>query len=550
MSDCFRMPSCRTAARTRPDGVAGQDEPRGKKLARSASTARDILGGNGLLLENHVARHLTDMEVCTPTRAPTTSRRCSWVGTSPASRPSPDPHARRRTRAECHMNQCRARPRRDTAGSWPVHDRGMRRHGHGIRRTSAGSLRRSLLGLSLAVAHLPCRVLDRGRSSRGPQIHRSPGSASTSWVRARRTSAETSRPARTTSSRTIDFREAESGSPIIADAVAWIDCELESITEAGDHYIVLARVRRLDMEACIVAAAVLPRRLRPLRPALVDGGQQRTVVGQLRDVDLVRAEIESLVADLPGTRCNASALVEDEIVVLASAGVLDASRPVRRRAAAVHASVGRVFAAWSDGNRVDDWRCCCSSFSVLQRRCVWSLAIVTSWTRSRRREAAQRVVGDARPTSKRRGELGEPVAQRLGRPIGRPKAWRSFAYSSVRSNATSMAPTAPSAISRRSHWKLAMISLKPSCSLAEQVLVGHEHVVEGDGAVSDACRPSFSIRGRRALALVDDQEADAVVAALLGRLDRGDDEVGAHAVGDEHLRAVDDPAAVDAWRAS
>jgi glutaryl-CoA dehydrogenase len=27
------------------------------------SEARDILGGNGLLLENHVARHLTDMEV-------------------------------------------------------------------------------------------------------------------------------------------------------------------------------------------------------------------------------------------------------------------------------------------------------------------------------------------------------------------------------------------------------------------------------------------------------------------------------------------------------
>lgn len=27
------------------------------------SEARDILGGNGMLLENHVARHLTDMEV-------------------------------------------------------------------------------------------------------------------------------------------------------------------------------------------------------------------------------------------------------------------------------------------------------------------------------------------------------------------------------------------------------------------------------------------------------------------------------------------------------
>lgn len=27
------------------------------------SEARDTMGGNGLLLENHVARHLTDMEV-------------------------------------------------------------------------------------------------------------------------------------------------------------------------------------------------------------------------------------------------------------------------------------------------------------------------------------------------------------------------------------------------------------------------------------------------------------------------------------------------------
>jgi glutaryl-CoA dehydrogenase len=27
------------------------------------SEARDILGGNGLLLENHVARHLTDLEI-------------------------------------------------------------------------------------------------------------------------------------------------------------------------------------------------------------------------------------------------------------------------------------------------------------------------------------------------------------------------------------------------------------------------------------------------------------------------------------------------------
>ena len=153
----------------------------------------------------------------------------------------------------------------------------------------------------------------------------------------------------------VDFREAESGSPIIADAVAWIDCELESITEAGDHYIVLARVRRLDIGSTSLPLLFFQGgygRFAPLSLTADSSG----LVGQLRDVDLVRAEIESLVADLPGTRCNASALVEDEIVVLASAGVLDASRAtfVGERLPFMP-PLGRVFAAWSDGSRVDDW---------------------------------------------------------------------------------------------------------------------------------------------------------------------------------------------------
>jgi glutaryl-CoA dehydrogenase len=34
-----------------------------RKAKLVCSEARDILGGNGLLLENHVARHLTDLEI-------------------------------------------------------------------------------------------------------------------------------------------------------------------------------------------------------------------------------------------------------------------------------------------------------------------------------------------------------------------------------------------------------------------------------------------------------------------------------------------------------
>jgi len=36
------------------------------------------------------------------------------------------------------------------------------------------------------------------------------------------------------------------GAPRLAGAAAWIDCDLESVSEAGDHYIVLGRVLALD----------------------------------------------------------------------------------------------------------------------------------------------------------------------------------------------------------------------------------------------------------------------------------------------------------------
>ena len=64
--------------------------------------------------------------------------------------------------------------------------------------------------------------------------------------------------------------------------------------------------------------------------------------------------------------------------------------------------------------------------------------------------------------------------------------------------------------------------------------------------MSEACQPSFSsLDELHALAAVDDQEGDAVVAALLRGLHGRDHEVRAHAVGDVGLLAVHHPAAVN-----
>jgi 3-hydroxy-9,10-secoandrosta-1,3,5(10)-triene-9,17-dione monooxygenase reductase component len=44
----------------------------------------------------------------------------------------------------------------------------------------------------------------------------------------------------------VDWTTASTGAPVIAGSLAWIDCEIEAVYEAGDHWIVLGRVVELD----------------------------------------------------------------------------------------------------------------------------------------------------------------------------------------------------------------------------------------------------------------------------------------------------------------
>lgn len=45
--------------------------------------------------------------------------------------------------------------------------------------------------------------------------------------------------------RGLGWHAAASGAPVLEGILAWIDCEIESVTDAGDHYFVLGRVRDL-----------------------------------------------------------------------------------------------------------------------------------------------------------------------------------------------------------------------------------------------------------------------------------------------------------------
>src|SRR3546814_3912963 len=46
----------------------------------------------------------------------------------------------------------------------------------------------------------------------------------------------------------IAWHQAGSGSPLLGGVLAWIDCDIDSVVDAGDHVCVMGRVRDLDVE--------------------------------------------------------------------------------------------------------------------------------------------------------------------------------------------------------------------------------------------------------------------------------------------------------------
>ncbi len=137
--------------------------------------------------------------------------------------------------------------------------------------------------------------------------------------------------------------------------LAWIDCEIEVVHEAGDHYIVIGRVLELD-----VANPTLPLlffqggygRFTALSLAAWEGDLQL----QLASADAARPEMEA-VAEEFDAECVASAVVGDDMVLIANAGTpRSQALPTRvgQRIPFVP-PLGTAFVAWASDPARDAW---------------------------------------------------------------------------------------------------------------------------------------------------------------------------------------------------
>lgn len=44
----------------------------------------------------------------------------------------------------------------------------------------------------------------------------------------------------------VDWKKAPSGSPILPGVIGWIDCRIDSVSDAGDHLFVVGRVQQME----------------------------------------------------------------------------------------------------------------------------------------------------------------------------------------------------------------------------------------------------------------------------------------------------------------
>jgi flavin reductase (DIM6/NTAB) family NADH-FMN oxidoreductase RutF/DNA-binding IclR family transcriptional regulator len=153
---------------------------------------------------------------------------------------------------------------------------------------------------------------------------------------------------------------AQTGSPIIDGVVAWIDCDIEAVQDAGDHVLVLGRVRELDVHRPGLPLLFFQGgygRFSPhsLAASASDAGGSLTT--PLRCVDLIRPLLEDLAKDLR-CRCLAGARIADEVIIVASAGYsrdsIDATTPVGQRLPYLPPS-GSIFAAWDGDDEQERW---------------------------------------------------------------------------------------------------------------------------------------------------------------------------------------------------
>jgi flavin reductase (DIM6/NTAB) family NADH-FMN oxidoreductase RutF len=154
----------------------------------------------------------------------------------------------------------------------------------------------------------------------------------------------------------VTWKPSPNGAPILDEAVAWIECAVDSVIEVGDHYIVLGQILEL--------AAINPQ------PPLLffQGGYGRFTIGSLvagsapdlasaiRMADSLREDIQQLAED-SRAGCDLFAPVGGDLVYVGSASFpgLERSSPALGTRIPLLAPLGEQYVCWASEDDQLKW---------------------------------------------------------------------------------------------------------------------------------------------------------------------------------------------------
>jgi flavin reductase (DIM6/NTAB) family NADH-FMN oxidoreductase RutF len=184
----------------------------------------------------------------------------------------------------------------------------------------------------------------------------------------------------------VAWSPSPSGAPRLDGAVAWVDCAFHSITDAGDHYLVMGSVRQLDGDADSLPLVFFQGGYGRFSPSSLVLVPEPDLISHLRHADLARTEMERIAA-VTGVECVATAAVGDQLAVVAGAGQPARNIPRTRvgQRSPFLPPLGTLFVAGNDPGAVEAWLSRANADApfdlyhkmvhrVAVRGCSWALA--------------------------------------------------------------------------------------------------------------------------------------------------------------------------------
>ncbi len=154
----------------------------------------------------------------------------------------------------------------------------------------------------------------------------------------------------------VAWHRSEIGAPVLDDAVALVHCTPEQEIEAGDHYIVLCRVRGLEVSRPVTPLLFFQGGYGGFSPAGMAARGDADLIAALRLTDSARLEVERLAQRLT---CEAAVLVgvgPDELTTAFSAygGTAEMVEPLGQRIPLIP-PIGEAYVAGATPEVVEQW---------------------------------------------------------------------------------------------------------------------------------------------------------------------------------------------------